>query len=201
MTDKRITAPPAQLLRTAAGPEARTIVAELRTDASIEFDPQAGPASLLVNESFGGLIVWRVDLSWSLAQEVQLWLIGAPAGPAFATREEALKDFFDNIVDGNGDLFLTYIGTYLEAGLSHASYTMTIGMFSPVSREDYQQIFLDALDALPPAWRAEVVDLIRLLCNQPSSREEYLLLASNEGDLARSVAGKPVHPLIHAMIT
>jgi hypothetical protein len=155
----------------------------------------------MVNDSFGALIQWRVDLSWNQAQEVQLWLIGAPAGAAFATREEALKDFFENMADANGNLILAYIGTFLETGISHASYTLVIGMRSPVSRAEYSEIFIAALNALTPAWRAEVIDLIKLFCNQPTSREHYLVLASSEGDLTRSVAGQLVHPLIHAMIT
>src|SRR4051812_21300623 len=97
MNDRPLSAPPAHLLRRQAPPDAQTVVSELRTDASLDFDPSAAPAALMVNDSFGALIQWRVDLSWNQAQEVQLWLNGAPAGAAFATREEALKDFFENM--------------------------------------------------------------------------------------------------------
>jgi hypothetical protein len=208
MTDKRITPPPAPLLSSeTAAPQAKTLVAELRTDASLDFDPQAAPQYLnIVNARFGALVAWRVDLSWSDAQLVQLWLTGAPAGGAFSTREEALKDFFETLPDPNGNVFLEYLGTYLATGLSHASYTMIVGMRSPVPREDYKKAFTDALNALrqaigPSGWYAELVNFMKIMLNQPTSREEFLTLASNEGDLARNVGGQPAYPLIQILIT
>jgi len=208
MKDQSIAPPPASLLGpSATAPNAKTILAEVRTDASVEFDPDEGPAFLKVTDvSFGALVIWRVDLSWSDAQKVQRWLIGAPAGGIAPTREEALMSFFENLPDPDGNVFLDYLGTYLATGVSHASYSMIIGMNKPVSREDYRQAFLDALDSLlqsggPAGWYAELVDFLKLIFDQPSSREEFLTLASNEGDLAANVNGKPVFPLIQTLIT
>jgi hypothetical protein len=209
MKDQAVLPPPASLLHAgAAAPQAKTLVAELRTDASIDFDPQAAPAFLeFVRAIFGALVIWRVDLSWTDAQKVQLWLTGAPAGGASATREEALKDFFENLPDANGNLFLDYLGTYLTTGVSHASYTMVIGMRKPVPRDDYKQAFVTELNRLSAnpgvaAWYAELASFMKLIFNQPSSNEQFLTLASTEGDLAANDAhGNPAFPLIKALIT
>jgi hypothetical protein len=101
MTDQRIGPPPAALLGSgAAAPEARTVISEVRSDAAVPFDPSALPHLL----ERGALIQWQVDASWSQAQEIQLWLIGAPAGGwgggAFPNREAALRDFFENLQSG-----------------------------------------------------------------------------------------------------
>jgi hypothetical protein len=208
MKDQTILPPPVSLLDpNTAAPQAQKLLAELRTDASLDFDPQAAPQFLtIINSGFGGLVTWHVDLSWSDAQKVQLWLAGAPAGGAAPTREEALKDFFENLTDPNNNFFLNYIGTYLATALSHASYTMLLGMRVPVPRDVYQTAFIEGLNALnktvgPGGWYGELLDFMRLILNQPTSREQFLTLAITEGDLTRSVAGKPAFPLIHPLIT
>jgi hypothetical protein len=203
MTDQRIAPPPAELIGPdGAPPEVRTIVAEVRSDASLPFDPKAAPNFLvLANVKFGALVQWRVDLSWSQAQQVQLWLKGAPAGGLFPTREEALKDFFENLRTGAPPKpFLDYVGTYLETGVSHAAYTMIVGMREPIPLDTYQAVFLAALNALlaagPGGWPGELIDFMRLMLNQPTSREEFLNLASNIGDLARNGP-----PMIQKLLT
>jgi hypothetical protein len=129
MTDQRIGPPPAALLGSgAAAPEARTVISEVRSDAAVPFDPSALPHLL----ERGALIQWQVDASWSQAQEIQLWLIGAPAGGwgggAFPNREAALRDFFENLQSGTPPApFLEYDGTFLTTDLSHARYTMVLG--------------------------------------------------------------------------
>ena len=65
------------------------------------------------------------------------------------------------------NVILASSGTFLETGISHASYTLVIGIRSPVSRASSSEIFIAALNALTPAWRAEVIDLIKLFCNHP----------------------------------
>jgi hypothetical protein len=208
MSERPIIPPPPGLLhRTAEEPQSTTLVAELRTDASLDFDPQAAPLYLnIANARFGALVMWRADLSWSDAQRVQSWLTGAPAGGAFPNREEALKDFLETMPNPDGDIFAEYLGTYLTTGVSHAAYTMIIGMKEPIPREDYQTAFIDALETLrqsagPAGWYAELVAFMQLLLDRPTSREEFLSLASNVGDLARNVGGNPVHPLIQLLVT
>jgi hypothetical protein len=204
MTDQQIAPPSAAQLRSAtATPEVRTLIAEVRSDASLPFDPQAAPRFLLLpNVAFGALIHWRVDVSWSQAQQIQLWLTGAPAGGLFPTRQEALKDFFENLQTGTPpQQFLDYVGTYLEAGASHASYTLVLGMRVPVPRDVYQSTFHAALTGLvavagPVGWPAELISFLKMMLNQPSSREDFLTLASTVGDLA--VNGPP---LIKTLIT
>jgi hypothetical protein len=199
MKDQSIAPPPAPLLSPdTAPPEARTVIAEVRTDASIPFDPQAAPGFIVIpNVGFGALIQWRVDVSWSQAQEIQLWLTGAPAGGLFPTREEALKDFFDNLVQAGAPptQFLDYVGTFLATGLSHASYTLIVGMRVPHPRDVYQASFNNALNGLlgvagMVGWPAELISFLKMMLNQPSSREEFLNLASNVGDL--TVGGPPL---------
>jgi hypothetical protein len=194
MTDQRITPPPAALLGFGTlAPEARTLIAEVRSDASLPFDPQAAPNFLaLPGVKFGALILWRVDVSWVQAQQIQLWLTGAPAGGLFPTRQEALKDFFENLRAGAPPIqFLDYVGTYLTAGLSHASYTLVVGMRSPTPRDQYQAEFQNALNGLlavagPVGWPAELISFLKMFLNHPSTREEFLTLATNIGDLLQN---------------
>jgi hypothetical protein len=130
MTNRRIAPPPTALFGSDIGmPEARTLLAEVRTDASLPFVPNAAPAYLLLaNIAFGALIQWRVDVSWSQAQQIQLWLTGAPAGGLFPTREQALKDFIENLLAGTPPAqFLDYVGTYVETGLSRAAIWWSSG--------------------------------------------------------------------------
>jgi len=196
MIDEPIVRPPSGLLSSdTATPEARTVIAEVRSDASLSFDPLAAPTFLLLNNvAFGALIQWRVDVSWSEAQRIQLWLGGAPAGGLFTTRQEALKDFFENMQAGTPPSpFLEYVGTYLATGTSHASYTLVLGMRAPHPRDLYQTAFQSALNTLlggPVGWPGELIDFLKMMLNQPSSREEFLSLASNIGDLA--VNGPPL---------
>lgn len=202
MTDQRITPPSSALLgRDSAAPQAHTLIAEVRSDASLSFDPLAAPAFLVLpGVAFGALIQWRVDVSWSQAQQIQLWLTGAPAGGLFPSRQEALKFFFENLQAGTPSAqFLDYVGTYLTTGLSHASYTLVLGMRTPIPRDVYQATFQSALTTLlsgPAGWPGEFVSFLKMMLNQPSSREEFLVLATNVGDL--TVNGPP---LIQTLIT
>jgi hypothetical protein len=194
MTDQRIAPPPAALLGSnTAAPDARTVVAEVRSDAALSFDPLVGP--VLKN---GGLILWQVDVSWSQAEQIQVWLIGAPAGGwgSFSTREAALKDFFESFQGGSPPAhFLEYEGTFLTTGLSHARYTLVLAITAPTNREIYFATFNKALKdllagAASAAWAAELVSFLKMMLNQPSSLEDFLTLASNVGDL--SSGGSPL---------
>jgi hypothetical protein len=195
MTDKQIIRPPAELLHSdTAAPDASTVIAEIRSDASLPFDPSAAPNDLaLSGDGFGAIIQWRVDVSWSQAQEIQQWLMGAPAGPALRpARELELKDFFENLQAGTPpEPFLEYIGTYIRTGVSNASYTLALGMHAPRTRDEYQAAFEEALNTVagppggqPVGWPGELINFLKMMLNQPTSREEFLILASNVNDLA-----------------
>jgi hypothetical protein len=190
------------LLGRSSTPEVRTLLAEVRSDASLDFDPKAAPAALLLNNvAFGAVIQWRVDVSWSQAQQIQQWLMGMPAGGVVApNRQVALKDFFENLQAGAPPgPFLEYVGTYLTANISHASSTLIVGMRVPTRQDVYQAAFQSALTALlsgPAGWPGELVNFLKMMLNQPTSREEFLTLASNVGDLAASGP-----PLIKTLIT
>ncbi len=81
MSDQKIVLPPASLLDPSTTPEVRTLLAEVRSDASLPFDPAAAPNYLSLNNvAFGALIVWRVDVSWLQAQAIQIWLNATPTG-------------------------------------------------------------------------------------------------------------------------
>jgi hypothetical protein len=216
MTQRRPTLPPSALLRAAAAPpQAATVQAEVRTDASLPFDPDEAPDYLVIEDAkFGALVLWRVELSWADAQDVQLWLIGAPGPgslvPATApanenTRENALSLFVENL-NGPAGTFAEYVGTYLESEVSHASYTVMVGIRTPISRQDYQAAWLNAIAALPaaaaPSWRADLVDFLRMILGRETSEEKFLQLASNIGDLTQlTPAGTPLYPMIHLLIT
>lgn len=210
MTGNRINPPPASLLLAGVGaPQALTVTAEVRSDASIPFLPQDAPAffNLAAGTRFGAFVVWRVDLSWPDAQQVQLWLSAAPAGGLFPTREEALKDFIETLVAPNpatgvDDPFANYLGTFLTSDLSHASYTVLIGFKRPVPRNEYQRAWANGLDgASGAAWFGELVAFLRLMLAQPTSREEFIQMARNVGDPATGLKATtgPVPPLLNAV--
>ena len=192
MSDQKIVLPPASLLDPSTTPEVRTLLAEVRSDASLPFDPAAAPNYLSLNNvAFGALIVWRVDVSWLQAQAIQIWLNATPTGlppfipPSPNTRDRALKDFFENLQVGDINP-IEYVGTYLLTGESHASYTLVLGMRSPVKREAYQAAFTQALNVIQgsfPPWFAELMQFVKMMLGQPSSREEFVSLAVNVGDL------------------
>jgi hypothetical protein len=199
MGDRGILRPPSALLNEHAPPNARTIVAEVRSDASLPFDPQAAPAELLLNNvAFGAIIQWRVDVSWSQAQAIQSWLNGRAAGRG-TNREQALKNFLENLrVGPPPGTFLEYVGTYLTTGISNARYTVLLGMRSPVGRDAYRSAFqtgLATLQAGPPGWPDELVSFLKMILNEPTSHEEFLTLASNMGDLSTNGP-----PLVQALL-
>jgi len=206
MTDQPIARPPVELLGEGkAPPEVQTLIAEVRSDASLSFNPLAAPSFLnLINVAFGALIIWRVDVSWNRAEEMQNWLTGAPVGPGLAaTREEALKDFFDNIAVKNEQI-LDFVGIYLTTSVSHAQYTMVVGMRNPVPRDVYQSAFDSALSSvlaspLFTSWSADLVNFLKMMLNEPSSREEFLTLATNVRN-SLSVPPKDWPPLIQRLV-
>ncbi|MCK8784067.1 hypothetical protein M0638_06700 [Roseomonas sp. NAR14] len=200
--DRRAAAPPASLLRAdASAPATVAVVAEVRSDASIKFDPMLAPGYLgLPKDGFGALLLWRFQLSWSRAQEVQKWLAGpSPVNPPI-TREEEFRDLInglDSSKDGSGEFFLHYVGTFLAADQSYASYTIAVGMTKPVARQDYQRIWMEKLDALKKnpasrAWYDELIAFLRLCLDTPLVSEEFALLASNVGDLTGNAANHPM---------
>jgi hypothetical protein len=211
MNDKGITAPPAWLLG-ADAPEISTVTAEVRSDASIPFDPKDAPAFLNLQGGtrFAAFVLWHVDLAWPDAQRLQLWLTGAPAGGIAPTREEALKDFIENLVapdpSGAPVNFASYLGTFLASDLSHAAYTTLIGLRRPLPRAVYQKAWIDGLSGASGApWFPELRDFLRMVLAQPSSREEFMQLAQGVGDLKASRGAVPplqnaVHPMINLLI-
>jgi hypothetical protein len=204
MTGNRITPPPGSLLRAGiAAPQALTVTAEVRSDAGIRFDPKdALPfLNLATATRFGAFVVWRVDLSWPDAQRVQLWLPAAPAGGIAPSREEALKDLIETLVapdpSGPDSPFANYLGTFLTSDLSHASYTVLIGLKRPVPRDAYQQAWINALNGTSgAAWFGELLEFLRLMLAQPTSREEFIQMARNVGDLKATTG--PVPPIQNA---
>jgi len=204
MTYKQSLQPPPKLFGAdTAGPDARTIVAEVRSDASLPFNPLEAPQALeLPAMAFGAFIVWRADLSWSEAQQIQLWL-SPPQPGGISANEAQLKSFFENLrTDAAAEPFLRYLGTYLTTGTSNASYMLVLGMLVPTGRKDYQDAFANALNAVVAGGAAFAVELVRflkMLLNHPSSREEFLTNATNVGDLAQP--GPQRSPLVRVLIT
>jgi hypothetical protein len=208
MTGNPILPPPGSLLHAnTAVPRTVTVTAEVRSDAGIRFNPQDAPAlfNLAAGTRFGAFVVWRVDLSWPDAQRVQLWLPAAPAGGIAPSREEALKNFIENLVapnpPGPPDSFANYLGTFLESDTSHARYTVLIGLRRPVNRDVYRQAWVDGLNgASAAAWFPELLDFLRLMLAQPTSEEEFIQMARNVGDLKAGPVAAPVHPIINWLI-
>jgi hypothetical protein len=219
MKRKSASLPPGALLR-AAGvvPRAAAVRAEVRSDASLPFDPDAAPDYLVVQEgTFSAFVLWRVELAWVDAQEVQLWLLDAPGPGSLVavgapaeenTRENALSLFIENMQGPNGT-FAEYLGTFLESDISHASYTMVVGIRTPISRADYQAAWLGSVNGLPAggaapaaAWRTELIAFIRMMLGRETSDEKFLQLASNVGDLTQlDPAGAPRYPMIHLLLS
>jgi len=205
MTDQPIARPPLELLEGSAHPEVRTLIAEVRSDASLSFDPLAAPSFLAIpGVAFGGLIIWRVDVSWSHAEQIQVWLTGAPGGGGLpglpATRFQALRGFFEHIMAGTPPKqFLDFVGIYLTTGVSHAQYTLVLGMRDPHARDVYQSAFDTALNALltsTVSWGQDVVNFLKLMLNQPSSREEFLTLSTNiRAPVGDPTARPPILPI------
>lgn len=201
-----VAAPPSALLRGhAPAPSTAAVVAEVRSDASIKFDPQTAPAFLtLPRNGFGALLLWRFALPWSKAQEVQTWLTGpSPVNPI--TREAELRDFFNGMTippvgGGAPTSFLHYIGTFLSADLAYASYTLAVGMHVPVPRQQYQEVWMEQLDGLKktaPAWYNDLIQFLRLCLDPATISEEFAQLASNVGDLTQNAAN---HPMITRLL-
>jgi hypothetical protein len=220
---RRVTPPHISLLRAASGaPAAQTVHAEVRTDASVPFDPSDAPDYLdIVNARFGALVFWRVDVSWAIAQQIQLWLIGPPGPGSLVpvgapadqnTRENALALLIANLQGGGPPPapFAQYIGTHLTTDVSHGSYTMVVGITNPITRDDYQNAWVGAIAALrppPPApalsWHADVVQFLKFMLGQPSSQEEFIQLASNVGDLTQLnpvAPNAPIYPMINIIL-
>jgi hypothetical protein len=93
-------------------------------------------------------------------------------GPgAFPNREAALRDFFENLQSGTPPAqFLEYDGTFLTTDLSHARYTMVLGMKVPTKRKSYQDAFNKALDdllagAASASWAAELISFLKMMLN------------------------------------
>jgi hypothetical protein len=200
----RITPPPAALLHPGAPtPEALTIAAEVRSNATIWFDPQAAPGYLSLSQAgFGALLIARLDASWQHAQQIQQWLIGKPpAGVPGTNREAALKDVIESLETGTPPApFVEYVGLYLAGDAAHARYSLVLGMNSPVKREDYQDAWKKKLAALSgnastKPWNDEIVQFMKLFFGQDTSQEEFVMLASTVGDLT-----DPKHFIISLLI-
>lgn len=204
MTESRPVPPPPELLRWAGGtaPEARTVVAEVRSNATIWFDPKAAPGYLQVRtQGFGSLMLARLDASWEHAKRIQDWLVAAPPqGMPESNREEALKNFFETLETGAPPAtFVEYIGTYLSGDQARARFSMLLGFRQPVARERYHAALADklrGLQATAAPWHAGVIEFLRLYSGQAASTEEFLMLASTTGDLKDPNA----HPVISQLI-
>lgn len=204
-TTRRVAPPPASLLQGA--PRTRELRAEVRSDASIQFDPSAAPAFLhLPTEGFGALFTWSVSVSWPEAENIQAWLIAPHPLSADQTQEQGLADVFGKLQvtstpGGTPHAFLNYVGTYLVSGDSSAKYRMVVGMRVPVKREDYQAALINRLAKLKenPAtadWYASLVKFFQMMLNPPTAREEFLLLGSNVGSLKANHASHPMISLL-----
>jgi hypothetical protein len=202
----RVALPPADLLYGA--PRTTELRAEVRSDASIQFDPAAAPPYLrLPDEGFGALFTWSVALSWTEAEAVQAWLVAPHPISAGQNQEQGLADLFNKLqvvttAGGTPHAFLTYVGTYLVAEESSANYRMVVGMRVPVKRAVYQDALLDRLRKLKanPAtagWYAALMQFLHLMLNPASTREEFMLLGSNIGSLK---ANAPSHPMISLLL-
>lgn len=210
MTGNRVAPPPASLLRAvSAAPAAATATAEVRTDASIPFDPTDAPGYLVIAQAqFGAMVIWRLDTSWPHAQRIQGWLIDAPpAGVPGANQEAALADLIENLVVNpeSGEASIEYIGTHLASANAHPTYTVLIGLRHPVQRDAYQDAWLQALNALSatnPPWHQRVVEFLRLFLAEPGVREEFTMLASSVGDLKANdpTSGNPRYPTISLLL-
>ena len=196
--------PSPDLLRRAGGeaPAARTVVAEVRSEATIWFDPKAAPGYLRITAGgFGSLLLVRLDASWEHAKRIQDWLVAKPpAGMAEGNQEEALKNVFETLETGAPPAtFIEYVGTYLAGDLARARFSLVLGFRGPVSREQYQKAWADKLQGLKataPAWHAALIDFLRLYTGQATSTEEFLMLTSTAGDLKDPGA----HPTISQLI-
>ena len=211
-------APPDTLLRATAGvaPNAETILTEVRTDGRLPYQPAEIPALLAgIDARYGTLVLWQVDLAWSEAQKVQLWLTGKP-GPGSlveagldGTRELALARMIEHLNAGP-DLpgFAKYLGTFLATEVAHASYTVAIGLQKPVSREAYEKAWVGAIAALErgePSWHSDVLWFLRAMMDQPTNRVHFLQLASFVGDLKQrdemsKVPGGDRYPIISLLL-
>ena len=206
MTDHaRVPSPPKDLLRRLgrAAPAAETVVAEIRSQATLPFDPKDAPGYLAIQtQGFGSLLVVRADVSVADAEKIRAWLAGAPPqGVPGANREEALKDLFEQLETGAPpESFVEYIGTYVAGDFAVGRFTMLLGFRRPVGREAYRQALADKLNGLqaagPAGWHDEVVDFLRLIAGQASSTEEFLMLASALEDLK----DPSKHPVISRLI-
>ena len=210
MNDNRIPPPPAELLRRVQGqPEAVTITAEIRSDASIPFNPGAAPPFLQAVGPWGSMALWQVDVPWTVAQQIQLWLNAAPgAGHPLAasdpdmTRENAFRAFVrDKLLDA-GNSFAEFLGAFLEADVSHGRYNVVIGLRQPITRQAYQTAWIDAINTLGAVtWRDELVTFLRLMLGQASSEVRFIQRAAAIGDLqAVDGAGAPLLPMVDLMI-
>jgi hypothetical protein len=204
MTEGRPVSPPPELLRAAGGtsPEARTVVAEVRSNATIWFDPKAAPGYLQIRtQGFGALMLARLDASWEHAKRIQDWLVARPPqGMPESNQEEALKNAFEALETGDPPAtFVEYIGTYLTGDQARARFSMLLGFRQPVARERYHEALADklrGLQATAAPWYAALIEFLRLYSGQATSTEEFLMLASTTG----SLKDPSVHPVISQLI-
>lgn len=204
MTRRSTVPPPPDLLRaaTAAMPAAQTVVAEVRSQATIWFDPKAAPSYLTIRtQGFGSLMLARLDASWEHAKRIQDWLAAPPpTGMPESNQEEALKNFFETFETGAPpSTFVEYIGTYLSGDQARARFSMVLGFRQPVSRDEYQAAWVDKLRGVKAAfepWHAALLEFLHLYSGQATSTEEFLMLASTTADLKDPSA----HPVISQLI-
>ena len=89
MSDQKIVLPPASLLDPSTTPEVRTLLAEVRSDASLPFDPAAAPNYLSLNNVAFGALTWGVSTSLGYKpRRFLIWLNATPTGlPPFIPPE------------------------------------------------------------------------------------------------------------------
>lgn len=197
--------PPGFLGARAAAPRATTLLPEIRSDAGLRLD-EDDPALLTGPDMPPSLILWRVELSWRTAQEVQLWLTGAPADGRAATREAALRDFIERQMQAGDPAspFLGYRGAFLSAETSHAHYTFLLEMRRLVPWAEYQAAWPAAVDSLGPPtdpWRQELTWFLRQTVGQATSNVELLKPAAGIGDLRGTGAGGAArYPVIRLLL-
>ena len=199
--------PPGGLLGPGApAPRATTLLPEVRSDSGLVLDePTHLQANPYTGTPFLAKILWRVDLGWREADEVQQWLLGKPAHGNGATREEAFKAFIEKaMVAGDPPRpFLQYLGIYLSEEISHARYTVLLAMTRQVKWEDYQQSWWDAVNGLGPPtdpWRTELTWFLRATVGLATADVELLLHAAAVGDLRTLGRAGPRYPLVRVLI-
>ena len=199
--------PPGRFLGPAApSPRATALLPEVRSDSALVLhEPSHMVGNAVTGSSHLARILWRFQLDWREAQEIQLWLAGAPSAGGAPTREAAFRDFIEEsmLVGDPPRTFLNFLGIFLTEGVAHAQYTVLLGIHAAVSWTDYQKAWWKAVDRLDAndGWRDEIVWFLRKTVGRATGSVELLMHASAVGDLsAIGPDGEPRYPLNRILV-